>query len=59
MKLNIKLKDSKYCCVGFEEGEKCPCYYDTIDCEMGYKLGEELEYPIRLRPQKCIEDNGE
>jgi hypothetical protein len=59
MKLEIKLKDPKFC-------DGCPCYYGG-DNGYGYfcneygdaagELKQNIEFKI-IRPQKCIDENG-
>ena len=62
MKLEIKLKDPKYC-------DGCPCLDDEYDTCDFHKLHLEidtrdLKSDIKetmfyyIRPQKCIEENG-
>jgi len=58
MNLKIILKDPKYC-------EGCPCLNHDIEspeeCNLDYIIDREVKNgEIRiLRPQKCVDENGE
>ena len=60
MNLKIILKDPKYC-------DGCPCKIPDRDGEslfwfcQYFKIGLEFEYDVDniIRPQKCIDENGE
>ncbi len=58
MKINITLPNPK-CCDG------CPIMYDRQTrngdyetCALGYDIGK-MDHWKLIRPQKCIDDNGE